>query len=116
LIITHKAEDYKIEVSPLSQEDGGGFLAAFPELSGCMSDGETPEQALQNAKEAFLDWVAARQELNLPIPKPSVNVSGKFLLRMPKHLHKALLEQALHDGVSANTLLVSLLSRGIKQI
>jgi predicted RNase H-like HicB family nuclease len=44
-----KVEDYKIEVSPLEPKDGGGFLATFPELSGCMSDGDTAEEALKNA-------------------------------------------------------------------
>lgn len=37
-----RAEDYPIEVRPLAEEDGGGFLATFPDLPGCMADGETP--------------------------------------------------------------------------
>jgi antitoxin HicB len=82
-----RVEDYKIEVSPLEPKDGGGYLAIFPELIGCMSDGDTPEKALKNAKEAFADWVAARQELNLPIPKPNPSADGKFLLQIPKNLH-----------------------------
>ena len=112
----HKPEEYKIELRPLSLEDGGGFLASYPELPGCMSDGETPEEALHNAREAFQDWVAARKELKLLIPKPNSSVSGKFLLRMPKRLHSALLEKASEDGVSANTLLVSIISHGIGRV
>ena len=34
-------EAYTHVVSPLSAEDGGGFLITFPDLPGCMSDGET---------------------------------------------------------------------------
>ena len=37
---------YPVIVSPLSEEDGGGFLATVPDLPGCMSDGETPEEAI----------------------------------------------------------------------
>ena len=39
-------EDYSFEIRPLSEEDGGGFLITFPDLPGCMSDGETPEEAI----------------------------------------------------------------------
>ena len=35
-------EDYAIIVSQLPEEDGGGYLASFPDLPGCVSDGETP--------------------------------------------------------------------------
>ena len=37
--------DYAVMIAPLSAEDGGGFLATVPDLPGCMSDGETPEEA-----------------------------------------------------------------------
>ena len=107
---------YQLEICLLPQEDGGGFLASFPELQGCISDGETPEEALKNVRDAFADWVLARESLKLPIPKPNSSASGKFLLRLPKRLHSALLEQAAEDGVSANTYLVSLISRGIGRI
>ena len=37
-------DDYPFEIRPLSEEDGGGFLITFPDLPGCMADGETPEE------------------------------------------------------------------------
>ena len=37
-----KFEDYAIEIRPLTDEEGGGFFATFPDLPGCMADGETP--------------------------------------------------------------------------
>jgi predicted RNase H-like HicB family nuclease len=39
------AQDYQVDVSPLAAELGGGFVAIVPELPGCMSDGETPQDA-----------------------------------------------------------------------
>ena len=48
---------YSVLVSPLSSEDGGGFLATVPDLPGCMSDGETPEQALSNVGDAIEGWM-----------------------------------------------------------
>jgi antitoxin HicB len=111
--MNHPSEDYKLEIRHLSEEDGGGFFASFPELPGCVGDGETPEAAIQDARDAFEVWVEARLTLKLPVPKPGVQVSGKLLARLPKSLHAALLERAGVEGVSANTLLVSLVAEGI---
>ncbi|CAK0770758.1 hypothetical protein WCLP8_4630002 [uncultured Gammaproteobacteria bacterium] len=36
-----------MRLSPLSEADGGGWLAEVPDLPGCMSDGATPEEAAQ---------------------------------------------------------------------
>src|SRR5690242_8377107 len=36
-------EQYPFQVRPLAQEEGGGYLIEFPDIQGCMSDGETPE-------------------------------------------------------------------------
>ena len=38
--------EYPFEMKPLSIDDGGGWLITFPDLVGCMSDGETPEEAI----------------------------------------------------------------------
>ena len=35
------------QVRPLSDEDGGGYLATFPDLPGCMADAETIEEAVR---------------------------------------------------------------------
>lgn len=62
---------YKFKILPLSKEDGGGFLAYFPDLPGCMSDGETVEEATVNGCDAFRDWIDVSKELGHKIPKPS---------------------------------------------
>lgn len=38
---------YPVNIGPLSEEEGGGFLAEYPDLSGCMADGESIEDALR---------------------------------------------------------------------
>ncbi len=62
---------YNIDVMPLSPADGGGFLATVPDLPGCMSDGETEFEAIQNAQDAVVCWIEAATENNIPIPAPS---------------------------------------------
>ncbi|MEQ9563658.1 MAG: type II toxin-antitoxin system HicB family antitoxin [Woeseiaceae bacterium] len=51
--------DYPFEMRPLADEEGGGWLITFPDLPGCMSDGETPESAIVNGKRAVADWIEA---------------------------------------------------------
>ena len=48
--------EYMHEVAPLPKEDGGGFVITFPDLPGCMSDGETIEETIANGRDAFLAW------------------------------------------------------------
>ena len=44
---------HMVVIEPLSEEDGGGFLATVPELPGCMSDAETRAEALANVEDAI---------------------------------------------------------------
>ena len=62
--------EYRITIETLTPEDGGGFLAWVPDLPGCMSDGETPEDAVRNCREAIGEWIdhAIRQGRQVPAP------------------------------------------------
>src|SRR5581483_5385801 len=80
--------EYRFTVRPLSRDEGGGWLVEYPDLPGCMSDGETIDEAIANAEDAKRCWIAAMQEAGRPIPAPSVeraeSYSGKWQLRAPK--------------------------------
>jgi predicted RNase H-like HicB family nuclease len=62
---------YPLIVEPLSEEDGGGFLARAPDLPGCMSDGESPEEAVINARDAVVAWIEAARDMGHAVPTPS---------------------------------------------
>lgn len=62
---------YKIIIEPLSEEDGGGFVATVPEPPGCMSDGATDFEAVQSVQDAIACWIEAAEEDHRPIPVPS---------------------------------------------
>lgn len=108
---------YPFTVRPLSRDEGGGWLVEFPDLPGCMADGATPEEALHEAEDAVRSWLAAAAAHGDPIPAPSsadlAGYSGKWVVRTPRSLHKRLSERARQEGVSLNTLAVSILSEGI---
>lgn len=110
--------DYKIEITKLPSSDGGGFLAIVPKLPGCISDGETPEEALNNVEDAIKCWIETAEELGRDIPEPDKyrvedDFSGKLTLRMPKMLHKMIAEQAEKEECSINQLIITYLSMGI---
>ena len=62
---------YSIVVEPLPLEEGGGFVATVPDLPGCMSDGETPEEALVNVQDAIEAWIEAAHDMGHAVPPPS---------------------------------------------
>lgn len=68
-------EGYMVFVRPLSAEDGGGYVAAVPDLPGCMADGETAEAALIAARDAIDAWMEAAKATGRPIQKPGRGVA-----------------------------------------
>jgi antitoxin HicB len=68
--------EYPILIAPLTAEEGGGFLATVPDLPGCMSDGETPEEAIHNVMDAIEEWIDASRTLGREVPKPSRQVQS----------------------------------------
>lgn len=105
--------DYPFEVRPLPHEDGGGYLITFPDLPGCMADGDTPEEAIRHGLDAALSWLKTAQEFGDGLPKPGESSSGKFITRVPKTLHARLAARAKQEGVSMNALVVAYLAEGL---
>jgi antitoxin HicB len=109
-----KFTDYPIEIRPLTVDEGGGFLATFPDLPGCMADGETPEEAIADARGAFDCWMDAHITDGRPAPTPGIaNASGKFVQRLPRSIHSRLQHQAEAEGVCLNQLVTAYISEGL---
>jgi predicted RNase H-like HicB family nuclease len=101
--------NYAIELK--EDREQGGYFAHNPELDGCFSQGETPDEAVRNLADAREAWLSVRLEDSLPIPEPAEEQpSGKVLVRMASWLHAALLRSARHQQVSLNQLVVSALA------
>lgn len=49
--------------------EDGYWVAECPSLPGCVSQGKTKEDAVENIKEAISGYIAALEEDKLPIPK-----------------------------------------------
>ena len=50
---------------------GGGYTGLITEFPGCISEGETAEEALHNLELAAVNWIEAAQELGQEIPLPA---------------------------------------------
>jgi predicted RNase H-like HicB family nuclease len=70
--------DYAVLIEPLPEEEGGGFLATVPDLPGCMSDGETREEAARNIEDAIACWIEEAQTTGraVPVPRGVLRVAG----------------------------------------
>ena len=111
----NKIPDYPFTIRHLSKDDGGGYLIEFPDLPGCMSDGETIEEAVLNGSDAVASWIYAAKESSRSIPKPGdlERQSGKWVQRVPKSIHLRLVEKAEEEGVSLNTLVIALIAESL---
>ncbi len=67
---------YKYEIIIYWSDEDNAFIVEAPELPGCMAHGNTPEDALKNAKEAIQLWIDTAKEFGDPIPEPK----GKRLI------------------------------------
>ncbi len=65
---------YPMIIKLVSEEDGGGYIAQAPDLKGCLGDGNTPEEALTNLKDAIIEWIDEARRLQRQIPQPGESV------------------------------------------
>lgn len=113
-----KPLEYYLELNypiTLYRAEEGGFVAEIEDLNGCLTQGETIEEATENIEEARKLWIKAAYEdgVEIPAPRTDEEYSGRFLVRIPKSLHRRLAEQARYEGVSLNQYVENILSAGI---
>jgi len=113
-----KTVDYYIKLPytiELQQDPEEGWFARVKELRGCMSQGDTAEEAAVMIQEAMQLWLEVSLEDGLPIPepRPEEDYSGKFVVRVPRSLHRELVEEAAREGTSLNQYINVALTRSV---
>jgi antitoxin HicB len=93
----------------IQAEAEGGFFARVEELKGCMTQGENMEEVARNIQDAMEAWLTTALDRGIAIPEPET-FSGKFVLRVPKSLHRKLSENAERENLSLNQFLIYLLT------
>ena len=51
-------------------EQDNKFIVEVPELSGCMADGSTAVEALENVEIIINEWLETAKEIGREIPQP----------------------------------------------
>ena len=54
----------------IEQDEDGMFVAECPALPGCVSQGETREEAIENIKDAIRGYLESLKKHNEPITPP----------------------------------------------
>lgn len=70
---------YPFNITILSAEEGGGYLIEYPDLPGCISDGETVDEAIANGADAILCWIETAKQYCDDIPQPRSSVQSREL-------------------------------------
>jgi predicted RNase H-like HicB family nuclease len=52
----------------IEQDEDGVFVAEVPSLPGCISQGQTRQEALENVKEAIAGYLESLQKHDEPVP------------------------------------------------
>lgn len=99
----------------LIPEPSGIWFSRIKELPYCMSQGNSPEEALHNLDEAMCLWLEGELEDGEAIPEPreEEEYSGKFNTRVPKSLHRKLVDAADREGVSLNQWIATALAEAL---
>ena len=111
----HLAKVYPYTVVPDTED--GGFVIDFPDLPGCMTQVEDASEIAAMADEVRRLWITSQWKHGERIPEPSLPAthSGKFMVRLPRSLHRDLARSAEREGTSLNAYVTALLARGDAQ-
>ena len=68
---------YTIWITPCETEERG-YWVKVPTLPGCLTEGETVEAALSNAKEAIEGYILTLIDQEIPVPDETL-VTGSLI-------------------------------------
>lgn len=105
---------YPVTIHP---DPESGFVAEIEELPGCMTQAETLDEIFKAMEEARQLWIktAYDEGQDIPLPRDMAKYTGKFVVRIPRGLHRDLVRAAKLEGVSLNQYVTSLLATGVSR-
>src|ERR1017187_8753252 len=101
----------------LRRDEEGDVIARIEELPGCISHGKDEAEALNNVAEMKRLWLEDALAAGEDIPEPQEEEplpSGKWVQRVPRSLHRKLVQKAKRENVSLNQLVTSMLSEALR--
>jgi antitoxin HicB len=109
---------YRIEIVKIPDGKGGGFMARLPQFGrmAAMGDGETINEAITDLEESKRALFETYISEGIEIPDPDTfeeDFSGKFVLRVPKYMHRHLAQRAKENDTSLNSFVIALLASAL---
>lgn len=97
---------YGFRVYQMEVDDHAFWVAESAVLKGCVGQGESADEAIQELAENEVEWLTTAKEFGIPIPQTSVqkelSFSGKFSLRISPFVHEEAHCNAKELGISLN--------------
>lgn len=106
-----KMTDFAYNIVVMPDEDGG-YYAVVPDLQGCMGDGDTPQDAVDDVMEAATAWMEAQIERGHDIPQPGVD-QAMFEAMMKER--EEYIEKLEADLLEANRIIRTLKAEGVSR-
>lgn len=109
---------YRLEVSPVSAAEGGGYAACIPLLGrwSAVGDGETPAEAIADLQAHLPGLLQEWLDNGTAIPEPpgaSETLSGTLSLRLSKTLHTEIAQVAAEESVSINQFILAATAKAV---
>lgn len=82
LLMNKKYLYSQFEVVFIAQEEGG-YTVEVPDLPGCVSEGDSFEEAYENIKEAIELYLETLEERGVPLPERNVGRVIKMTINIP---------------------------------
>jgi len=61
---------YKYEIIVYWSDEDESYIAEVPELSGCMADGKTYEEVINNVQVVISEWIETAKNQGRSVPQP----------------------------------------------
>lgn len=108
---------FSFPVTLTPDKDDGGFVVTFRDLPEAITQGETPQESLNEAIDCLEEAIAARIDENLEIPHPSKPKRAEHLVHLPLQMTlKAALYLAIGEADISKVELARLMKVDEKEV
>lgn len=106
---------YTVEVLRDDSGDVPGYVARVVELPGCITQADSFAELGLMLDDAMRLWIEVTLEdgREVPLPQREEEYSGEFVARIPRSLHRRLVEAALRDGATVDAFVTMALAHAV---